>query len=127
MVNIPLLLKYNSVKCINYLLNSSDRSVINIVKICLNNNNGFLKCALINQNIELVSYLLRMNIVNELPSSKCSEKILNMIGISNDINNLMLECVQKGALKSLFYILYYIVFVFFILDTKIFYIGYQDI
>ena len=95
--------QHNSVNCLDYLLHSNDISILNIVEICLNKNNGFLKYAFVNQNIELVSYLLRTNIIGDLPSLKCSETLINKLGIRN--NNLMLDCIQKGSLKSLFYMI----------------------
>mgnify|MGYP003385797157 CR=1 FL=1 len=97
--------QHNSIQCLNYLLHNSNNAIKNIVSVCLNDNRGFLKYALINQNIELVSYLLRIRITGELPVSKCSDRFLEKLGISNSANNLMLDCIRTGALKSLFYLI----------------------
>ena len=97
--------RYNSIQCLHYLLNSPDNVIKNIVKLCLSDNRGFLKYALINQNIELVSYLLRMHMISELPSSICSEKLMRKLGIDDNSDNIMLDCIQCCALKSLFYMI----------------------
>ena len=96
-------IRKKALNCLNFLLNSDNPLMNNVVKLCLKHPLKLLKQALINDNIDVVLYIFKNTDVISMLPLNLSDNAFNELHIHDD--NLVMDCIQNYSIKSLYFLL----------------------
>jgi ankyrin repeat protein len=96
-------IKHDARNCLDFLLTSKSENIIKLIKECFAKNDNFIENSAINENIEMLSYLLRNEIIHELPSNIYTIRALWKLDVK--YNNIMDSCIKNNCVKSIYFFL----------------------